>query len=107
MLAGMVRVWAWSRRAYGIVAIVAGTLLIVVHGLPYWEILIGVVVWLVLFVFLFDPRRSWWGDGPAQLVDDPVRWRRHRMMDLLVIGGAILIAVVLPLAGFFMRGGVR
>jgi hypothetical protein len=29
------------------------------------------------------------------------------MMDLLVIGGAILIAVVLPLAGFLMRGGAR
>jgi hypothetical protein len=65
--------------------------------------LIQVVVMVLAalgFSFLIDPRRSWWGTGPTQVMTDPAARRRYRrsmiaaLLIALVIGLVVVTALV-------------
>jgi hypothetical protein len=95
-----VRLWMAAQNM-GIVVWLAVIAVLGWVGLDF--VIVGVVALLLAFAagFVFDPRRSWWGAGPAAVLNDPAargRYRRLMTIWLIAVVGLMLVAPLLIVA---------
>lgn len=94
-----VRWWLAAQVAAFVVWLAVGTVM-AVGGVPFPLQVFVLVLAAFGFSFLIDPRRSWWGAGPTQVLNDPPALRRYRrsmilwLLAVLVIGFVVVTLMV-------------
>ena len=69
--------------------------LMAVVGVPFlFQVLVLVVAAFGVSLFI-DPRRSWWGPGPTQVMNEPTAVRRYRRSMILWLLVALVLAFAL------------
>ena len=86
-----VRWWLASQVA-AFVGWLGGAAVMAVIGVPFLFQVLVLVVAAFGVSLLIDPRRSWWGPGPTQVMNEPTAVRRYRRSMILWLLVALVVA---------------
>jgi len=87
-----VRWWLGSQVA-AFVGWLGIAVVMAVGGVPFLFRVLLLVVAAFGVSFLVDPRRSWWGSGPTQVMNEPTALRRYRRSMILWLLVFLVIAI--------------
>lgn len=86
--------WWLATQVAGFVAWLSFATVMAVLGVGAPVQVAVLVVAALGFSVLIDPRRSWWGDGPSRVMNDPAARRRYRRLMIASLFAVLVIAFV-------------
>ena len=89
-----VRVWM-AVQVVGLLAWIGVAFVLSLLGLDFVPLLVLLVLVALGISFLIDPRRTWWGPGPAEVMTDRLLVRRYRVVMTVWLVAALIVGFVL------------